>query len=246
MPRFSPLIALFALGCGSTAVPAPAPTPAPPLLPAAEPAPPPEAATEAEIPSPEAEPVSTALEVPNTCAQSNGPCTPGATFAKALCEQPSPDLALTMFTSKSPWTRAYVRVPMDAWYTGGRHNAPSRLDPGEEVIIVATHGAAGEIQVGGASYDVYRWDGKCVSVMADEVTLKKPRTVTVAPIVWRRLDERVQERLLSSRDVARPHTLMRRECKSDSSQPSCLDAQIALSLSIANYVRNGGELPAPE
>lgn len=199
------------------------------------------------VEAPSAEPeAGTALEVPTGCAKSDGPCTPAAEFAGQLCQRPSPDLALTMFKRSMPWTRAYVRVPMNAWYTGGRHAAPARLDPGEEVIIVATHGTSGGIQIGGASYDVYRWDGKCVSVMADEVTLQKPRNVTVAPIAWRRLDERVQERLLGSREVSQPHTLMRRVCKSDSTQPSCIDAQIALSLSIANYVRNGGELPAPE
>ncbi len=188
----------------------------------------------------------TALEIPSQCADDSSPCTPPRDFSTALCQKSSPDLALAMFRKTTPWTRAYVRQPTDAWYTGGRHTAHSRMEPGEEVIIVAKRGANGGVQVGGGSYNVFRWDGKCVSLMADEVSLDKPRGVTVAPIRWRHLGERLRERLLESRGIAVPLKLVRTRCHDDGAAPSCTEAKSVLSQSIANYVRSGGEIPPPE
>jgi len=125
------------------------------------------------------------LEIPTECATSGAKvCTPPTAFVAKLCQWRSPDVALSMFRKGTPWTRAYMGRRTEAWYMGARHSAPVQMTVGEEVIVLAARGGGtGGVQVSGSgSYDVYRWDGQCASVMADEVRLRRPPAPTAAPI----------------------------------------------------------------
>jgi hypothetical protein len=186
-----------------------------------------------------------ALEIPTECAPSAAKiCTPPTPFVAKLCQSKSADLALAMFRKSTPWTRAYLRRDMDAWYTGVRLSSPVQLVHDEEVIVVASRsGGSSGIQVSGSgSYDVYRWDGKCVSVMADEVSLRRPRVPESAPIVWKSLSDATHEALLDDRGIKLRHDLQRDRCSKDSVAPRCTEATAALVRVIADYVRKDGKL----
>jgi hypothetical protein len=188
----------------------------------------------------------TPLVIPTECAASGAKvCTPPADFVKKLCEAKSADLALAMFRKSTPWTRAYLRRDMEAWYTGVRLASPVQLVLDEEVLVIASRsGSSGGIQVSGSgSYDVYRWDGKCVSVMADEVTMRRPPILQSAPIAWKSLTEATREALLDDRGIKFRRNLQRDRCSDDSSAPRCTEATAALIQLIADYVRKGGKLP---
>lgn len=186
----------------------------------------------------------TALEIPTECATSGAKvCTPPTLFVAKLCQSKSADLALSMFR-KTPWTRAYLRRDMEAWYTGARHSSPMHLVLDEEVIVVASRsGGSNGVQVSGSgSYDVYRWDGRCVSVMADEVSLRRP-PVPSTPIVWQSLTEATREALLDDHGIKVRRNQQHDRCLKNSSAPRCTEATAALVRVIAEYVRKGGKLP---
>jgi hypothetical protein len=137
---------------------------------------------------------------------------------------------------------------MEAWYTGSRLASPSELVLDEEVIVLESRaGGSGGMQVVGAgSYDVLRWNGVCVSVMADEVTFAKPPVARVAPIEWKRLTHEIRDALRRNAAVKWRHEAQRRQCEADTDAPRCTDATRSLSQSIADFVRKGGEVPGPQ
>jgi len=174
-------------------------------------------------------------------------CTPPEHFVQKLCRSKSVDFALSMFRRSTPWTRAYLRRNTEAWYTASRLTSPVQLVLDEEVIVIASRaGGSSGIQVSGSgSYDVYRWDGKCVSVMADEVSLRRPPIPESAPISWKALSEPTREALLHDRGIKFRLGLQRDRCSDDGSSPACEDATSELARLIADYVRRGGKLPDP-
>jgi hypothetical protein len=191
-----------------------------------------------------------AKEVPTRCADESAPtCTPPTDFVERLCDRTTPDLALTLFARGTPWTRAYVQRDMEAWYTRAR-SSPKQLRFAEEVIIVADHATtASGVQVSGSgSFDVYRWDGTCVSLMSDEITQRRPSTPEVAVIAWKRLDEGVRDALEKDQKISYRNDQRRDACKeqSASSRRACERAELGLSRMIAEYVRGGGEVPPPK
>jgi hypothetical protein len=190
------------------------------------------------------------MTMPTACSADSAVCTPPPTFVKRMCKTTTPDLALTMFHKSSPWTRAYVRSNMEAWYASARRSQPRNLRYSEEVIIVADRSASpGGMQVSGTgSYDVYRFDGTCVSLMTDEVSLRRPATPDVAPIRFKRLDDNVQELLRSNTKIGFRYTKRREACKQFGEQAArrCERANVSLSRMVAEYVRTGGEVPEPK
>ena len=128
---------------------------------------------------------------------------------------------------------------------GARHSAPMKMILGEEVIVLAARGGGtGGVQVSGSgSYDVYRWDGQCASVMADEVRLRRPPAPTSAPIVWQSLSEATRTALLDDRAVKVRLDKQQDGCANDSSASPCTKMTAALTRAIATYVRKGGKLP---
>jgi hypothetical protein len=187
-----------------------------------------------------------ALEIPTECATSGAKvCTPPTPFVEKLCLSKSPDVALSMFRKSTPWTRAYLVRTMDAWYMGSRRSSPVKMLLDEEVIVVASRsGNSSGIQVSGSgSYDVYRWDGRCVSVMADEVSLRRPPVPASAPIVWTSLNDATRQALLDDRAIKSRSDRQRDRCNENSSGPRCTEATSALIHLITDYVRRGGKLP---
>jgi len=242
MTRWLTTLALAAIpaSCAAPEIPvstAPKPAEAPP--PSATPAEPTQEAVADEPPR--------AKELPAACEDdANEICTPPKAFVERLCRSRHPDVALAMFRKQSPWTRAYVRRNMEAWYTEAR-SRPRQLTFGEEVIIVHDRAStqSGVRVSGSGSYDVLRWDGSCVSMMSDEIALRPPTTPDVARIPWRRLDPGIRNQLLEDRTVAMRAERRKERCKEDPDGARCTRADQGLSRMIAHYLRQGGEIPDP-
>src|SRR6185436_14415372 len=91
------------------------------------------AATSAEMTKAEAEP-----SLAEGCADGNaeGICGPPPAFVRAACSGfARPDVALVLFAKGSPWTRAYLRLDVEAWYPARRSTKVS-LKSNEEVIVL--------------------------------------------------------------------------------------------------------------
>ena len=149
--------------------------------------------------APEVEPRKEPVAIPTACADAAAEiCTPPADFVEHLCETSRPNVALTMFRKDTPWSRAYVRVNnLEAWYASGSRSRPAKLEYREELLVLKDRSASadGMVVSGAGSYDVLRWDGTCVSVMNDEISLRSYGMPAVAIIDWRRLDPDIQTAL---------------------------------------------------
>jgi hypothetical protein len=208
------------------------------------PTPPPE-----PTPAPEPEPVGP-VALPTTCADPNAEiCVPPPEFVERLCGTRYPNVALAMFQKGTPWTRAYVRVrKMEAWYVPAGRSRPHTLTFSEEVLIIADRSAGpGGIKVSGSgSYDVYRWDGSCVSVMSDEVSTLPPGSPDVALITWRHLDDGVRSALMEHQRIKFRNEMRVKSCKENAAAKKCARARKGLSRMVADYVRHGRtKLPLP-
>jgi hypothetical protein len=206
------------------------------------------AAAEAAESAPESGP----LAIPTACAGDAKPCAPPRDFVKKLCAGRYPEVALTMFSGSSPWTRLYLAGDVDAWNASGglAHRAKIAFD--EEVLVLAKRdpGAGGGIVMTGmqASYDVLRWDGTCVSLMEGEITAKKPPAPKPAPLSFSRLEEPTRQALLAAPKVKAALDAIGKECGSVSTPQAkkrCDKADKAFTAAITSYVRGGGALPTP-
>ncbi len=208
-----------------------------------------QAATERAAKTEPAKPAQVAREIPTECVDAKAAvCTPPPAFAKNVCKKASPTIALAMFQKKMPWTRAYMRVNTKAWYAKARRTHPKELKFGEELVVLEHRsGGSGGIQVSGSgSYDVYRWDGTCASVMADEVTLRRPTFPKTAAIRWRKLKDGTRDVLEKNRKIKFRLDLSRKRCSKDVAAKRCEKARDLLSAMIADHVRRGGDVPDPE
>lgn len=234
-------------GCGASTSSAPAPK-------AAEPTPEVTVADAAPIEADgESAEEAVAREMPRKCANPDSDvCAPPPDFSKRLCDGTYPEVALSMFKKSTPWTRGYVGRNVEAWYLGGKHAEPMELRHGEEVLVVAHRsGPAGGMQVSGASggYDVLRWDGRCVSLMGDEIMLRRPAMARHATIPWKYLDEEFRDALRSEGRIEKLGVQRTKACRRGSANINakrCEQVESQLSLSIVQYVRNGGSLPDPQ
>jgi hypothetical protein len=157
-----------------------------------------------------------------------------------------------MFANSSPWTRIYLRGKVKAWNaSGGASDNSSFLEFDEEVLALAERKAdMGGMQVSGAgaSYDALRWDGSCVTLSSEEVTLDKPPSPKSAKVEWRFIDDNVQEALRQNEKVNAAYLVRRKECGGASSgevSMKCVKADQKLSDEIVTHLRGGGKLPQP-
>jgi hypothetical protein len=191
--------------------------------------------------------------IPTACAgKGGGTCVPGKAFVQKLCAESYPGVALYMFANSSPWTRAYLRGKTKAWNaSGGASDNSSFLEFDEEVLVLVERKAdLGGMQVSGAgaSYDALRWDGSCVTLSSEEVSLDKPPSPKSAKVEWRFLDDNVQEALRQEEKVNEAFLARRKECKGATSgevSMKCVKADQKLSDVIVAHLRNGGKLPTP-
>jgi hypothetical protein len=181
--------------------------------------------------------------LPSECADSAAPvCTPPADFADRLCDKTYQDVALSLLSRETPFTRGYLRGKLD------------ELMFDEEVLIVHFHAPQkGGIVVGNnlGTYDVLRWDGSCSrGVEAEMVTRTKPASPKVARIRWNRMGARTQDALVAASDAVRRARAKRgKECKGAMTgdvSASCDNADDTLGNAVVDYVRSGGALPAPD
>jgi hypothetical protein len=191
--------------------------------------------------------------IPTECAKKGGgTCVPPKAFVQKLCQGGFPGVALYLFANSSPWTRAYSRGKTKAWNaSGGASDNSSFLEFDEEVLVLVERKAdLGGMQVSGAgaSYDALRWDGSCVTLSSEEVTLDKPPSPKSARVEWRFLDDNVQEALRKEDKVNEAYLARRKECKGATSGEvsiKCVKADQTLSDAIVAHLRAGGKLPEP-
>jgi hypothetical protein len=187
-----------------------------------------------------------ALEIPTECATSGAKiCAPPTAFVAKLCQWRSADVTLSMFRKGTPWTRGYIRRPTQAWYMGARQSSPVHMTANEEVIVLATRGGTGGAQVSGSGgYDVLRWDGQCVSVIAGEVRPHRPHAPASAPILWHSLSDATRKVLTDDDPGIKLRVDQQQDrCGNKGSARRCTQMTAALTQGIAEYVRRGGRLP---
>ncbi len=233
---------LFLAGISLSCAAAPG-KPAEGPAPSEEVSPPPIAIQAEDEPAAPVVALSTTMALPNTCSDDNaeGICGPSSHFVGDVCGGfAKPDVALVLFAKGSPWTRAYMRMNVDAWYTASR-SAKVALKLDEEVIVMHHPNPAGGIIVnGGAPYDVMRLDGNCATLSSEEVTLKRPPAPKHPPIPWRQLDPKTREALLQDPAVADAKDGWEDGC---ARTPACAKAEGKLTSAILNYMARGGKLP---
>jgi hypothetical protein len=182
---------------------------------------------------------------PSACADDNaeGICGPPIHFVKDVCNGfAKPDVALMLFAKSSPWTRAYMRLNVDAWYTGSR-SARVLLKFDEEVIVLHHPNPAGGIIVNGAGapFDVMRLDGRCATLSGEEVTLKRPPAPKHPAVPWRELDPRTREALLSDPAIAEASSTYDGGCTGPT--PTCAKTGSKLTAAILDFMGRGGKIP---
>jgi hypothetical protein len=172
-------------------------------------------------------------------------------FVDRLCSRPFVETTLALFQKSAPWTHAYLRGKVDAWYTGAR-STRATLAFDEEVLVLRFHPvSSGSMAIEGSagSYDVLRWDGRCFTLDSGEITTTRPPAAKAARVQWDRIGAPMQGAVLKSEDVRRAYDRRNKACKGasrDEPPPACDSAESTLSVVIANHVRTVGGLPDPE
>lgn len=243
MTRICWLFASLLAACGAASA-------TPPAAPAAaeetaEPAP-----SSAER-APKSDAPQAALKVPTGCVRSGRFCLPDPQFSKRMCNDSSPSLALYLFGNGFGFTRGYLTRKTQAWNAAGGASDNTFLEFDEEVLLLVERGGdASGMQVSGAGggYEALRWNGSCVTLAKEEVTLDKPPTPKAAKVEWRFLDDNVQAALREDSTINGAVTKRRKECKgavSGDVSLSCVKADDRLTQVVVEYLRKGGKLPVP-
>jgi len=218
---------------------------APPRAPAAAP-------EKAAASTPEAAPVAAApnltRDVPTTCSGEDG-CYPDEAFAERVCRGRFPDLPFTMFAKGAPWQKLYVKAvsvePVNMY--GGTRSRDMQF--GEEVIVLRKRGpgksSAAQIS-GPTDLDVLRWDGTCATVREEMFVTYIPGEMLSPRIVWKYLDDPIQEGLKANVAVERAQVNERKQCRESTPSdptPACDKAMKKLTDAIVIAVRLGLALP---
>jgi hypothetical protein len=218
------LFSFLLAGCAAAPTPPPV-APAPVTLAAVVAAPPP--------PVPDGPPIAT-CEKPDDSDSSDDTCFPSEAYRTWLCDGSDPTAAVALFHKGTPWTRAYVARDLESW-DPSRRSKKSHLALDEEVVVLHPYKPSGDVLVMGAtnahgwtSMDAVRVDGTCVSLMSDEVSMKRPPSPKHATIAWDRLPERTRTGLLASPELKKKEALMTKTC-AKSAQPQCAKAKSQLT-----------------
>lgn len=191
--------------------------------------------------------------MPKKCSKPGADlCLPDGAFVSKLCQGNFPTVALVMFQKSMPWKRGYLTRKTRAWNASGGASDAGELEFDEEVIVLRHRSTdMGGMQVSGAGggYDAIRWNGSCVTLAAEELTLKLPPKAKNSKVEWRFLDDNAQQALRNDSKVDAAYKERRKECKGatmGSVTLKCEKADAKLSNVIVQYVRDGGTLPDPE
>lgn len=188
--------------------------------------------------------------VPSRCVRRKGACMPPIRWAEKLCGDVYPDLALYMFREGTQWTRYYLRTGLNA-VNGWGPTVDEDMVSREEVLVINHRITRGSFEVEGSegTYDVFRWNGSCVTLDINEVTSRPPSRPMNSRIDWRALSEPMQDALLDDSEVEEMVQERRKACKGASIgrvTARCEELDKKLPGVIADYVRNTSELPAPQ
>lgn len=241
------VLAVGLIGCGGRRKPAEQASTAPP--PVAE-----KTSVAPEAPAPEKTEAEDAPQaIPKTCAKPGAEvCTPTPAFVDRLCKGNFPSVALVLFRKGSPFTRGYMTRKTKAWNASGGASDNAELEFDEEVIVLRHRAApAGGIQVSGAGggFDALRWNGSCVTLAKEELTLRLPPKAKNSKVEFRWLDDGIQEALRSDPKVDAAYKARRKECQGATMgtvSAKCEKADAKLSEAIVSYVRDGGDVPIPQ
>jgi hypothetical protein len=190
--------------------------------------------------------------LPTKCAGSGDVCTPDRKFVDRLCKGNFPSVALALFAKDMPWSRGYLRGETEAWNASGGASESGKLAFDEEVLILRKRSAdMGGMQVSGAGggYDALRWNGSCVTLSTEEVTLDRPPSPKSAKVEFRWLDNSIQEALRKDAKVDELVVERKKECKGAHSGDvslKCIKADAKLSDAIVQFIRQGGDVGQPE
>jgi hypothetical protein len=194
-------------------------------------------------PAPSAAVATTSAAVPATpdgppvarCEPSSDPgegCFPDERYRAWLCDESGPGTAVSLFRKGSPWVRAYVARDLESWDPTRPHAQKTHLALDEEVVVLHPNKAHSDVMVVGAtnahgwsSVDAVRSDGTCVSLMADEITAKRPPAPKHAPLAWEKLDDHTRSAWLALPDVRKRVELMTHACASGGGQ-GCTKAKV--------------------
>lgn len=189
--------------------------------------------------------------LPTKCFKEGAVCSPDPKFVKRLCNGKFPSIGLYLFSNPA-WTRGYLTRRTQAWNASGGASDSGWVEFDEEVLILYARKAdTGGIQVSGAggSYDALRWDGSCVTLQSEEVTMSKAPAPKNPPIDFRYLDDETQEALRKDEKVNAAWLARRKECKGATSGDvslKCVKADADLTKTVIGYVRGGGTIPPPK
>lgn len=211
---------------------------------------------ESKAAEPEASPSAPAADlsrdIPTECAGYADVCVPPKPFAEQLCKGKFPDLAIKLFSKGMPWQKAYVKAewlePVNAY---GGAQSERWLQFGEEVLVIKKHGGgSGGVQVSGPSdVDILRLDGTCATVRSEMLVSYIPGQIVRPFIVWKYLDESLQEVLLGDKYVKQASEREREACRGSSvthPEGACEKAMKTLTDAIIAAVRKDISLPEPE
>jgi hypothetical protein len=198
-----------------------------------------------------ADPAPTATTIPTECAKSGRLCMPDQKFTKRMCNDSFPSIALYLFGNGFPFTRGYLTRKTQAWNAEGGASDNSFLEFDEEVLLLAERGAdpnAMQVSGAGGGYMAMRWNGSCVTLAKEEVTLDKPPAPKFAKVEWRFLDDNVQAALREDKTINTAVQTRRKECKgavSGDVSLTCVKADDRLTQVVVDYLRKGGKMPVP-
>ena len=192
-----------------------------------------------------------AVTVPTECSKSGRLCVPDQKFTKRMCNDNFPSVALYFFGNGLPFTRGYLTRKTQAWNAEGGASDNTYLEFDEEVLLLAERGTdpnAMQVSGAGGGYMAMRWNGSCVTLAKEEVTLDKPPAPKFAKVEWRFLDDNVQAALREDKTINTAVQARRKECKgavSGDVSLTCVKADDKLTQVVVDYLRKGGKLPVP-
>jgi hypothetical protein len=210
-----------------------------------------ESAPGADAAKPEAAEATKAGGVPTKCFKSGATCSPDPQFVKRICNGKYPSLGLYLFSNPA-WTRGYLTRRTQAWNASGGASDSGWVEFDEEVLILYARVAdAGGMQVSGAggSYDALRWDGSCITLQSEEVSMSKAPAPKYPAIDFRYLDDDTQEALRKDDKINKAWQTRRQECKGATSGDvslKCVKADDNLTKTVIAYIRGGGSIPEPK
>ena len=205
----------------------------------------------AEADSSKSDPPPAAAAVPTECSKPGKLCLPDQKFTKRMCNDSFPSIALYLFGNGLPFTHGYLTRKTQAWNAEGGASDNDYLEFDEEVLLLAERGAdknAMQVSGAGGGYMAMRWNGSCVTLAKEEVTLDKPPAPKFAKVEWRFLDDNVQAALREDKTINTAVQTRRKECKgavSGDVSLTCVKADDRLTQVVVDYLRKGGKLPVP-